>query len=109
LCFDARDESVNKFDTATVRQLTEASQVLARQEGLQGLIACSGKPAFIVGADIMEFGAQFQKPEEDIVAYLHKAYTAFNAIEDLPFPTVTAIGGLALGGGLEMCLATDYR
>lgn len=109
LCFDARDESVNKFDTATVRQLTEASQVLARQEGLQGLIVCSGKPAFIVGADIMEFGAQFQKPEEAIVAYLHKAYTAFNAIEDLPFPTVTAIGGLALGGGLEMCLATDYR
>ncbi|HCW90137.1 MAG TPA: fatty acid oxidation complex subunit alpha FadB, partial [Marinobacter sp.] len=30
-------------------------------------------------------------------------------IEDLPFPTVTCINGIALGGGFEMCLATDYR
>jgi 3-hydroxyacyl-CoA dehydrogenase/enoyl-CoA hydratase/3-hydroxybutyryl-CoA epimerase/enoyl-CoA isomerase len=33
----------------------------------------------------------------------------FNTIEDLPFPTVTCINGIALGGGFEMCLATDYR
>jgi len=33
----------------------------------------------------------------------------FSAIEDLPFPSVTAINGFALGGGMEMCLSTDYR
>ncbi|KZZ19389.1 multifunctional fatty acid oxidation complex subunit alpha, partial [Oleiphilus sp. HI0081] len=32
-----------------------------------------------------------------------------SAIEDLPFPSVTAINGIALGGGFEMCLSTDYR
>ena len=38
-----------------------------------------------------------------------EANEVFNAIEDLPFPTVTAINGIALGGGFEMCLSTDYR
>ena len=33
----------------------------------------------------------------------------FNAFEDLPVPTVAAINGIALGGGLEMTLVCDYR
>ena len=33
----------------------------------------------------------------------------FSDIEDLPFPTITAINGLALGGGCEMALSTDFR
>src|SRR5690606_22964220 len=33
----------------------------------------------------------------------------FNEIEDLPYPSVTAINGFALGGGLEVCLSTDFR
>jgi len=38
-----------------------------------------------------------------------KANRIFSSIEDLPFPTVTAINGQALGGGFEMCLSTDFR
>lgn len=38
-----------------------------------------------------------------------KVHDIFNAIEDLPFPTVTAINGLALGGGCEVLLTTDFR
>jgi 3-hydroxyacyl-CoA dehydrogenase/enoyl-CoA hydratase/3-hydroxybutyryl-CoA epimerase/enoyl-CoA isomerase len=109
LCFAAQDESVNKFDRATLAELAEASQALANATGIDGLLVTSDKPAFIVGADIMEFGEEFQKPEAEIVDFVGKAVAVFNTVEDLPFPSVTAINGLALGGGLEMGLATDYR
>ncbi|MGH8455039.1 MAG: fatty acid oxidation complex subunit alpha FadB, partial [Nevskiales bacterium] len=64
---------------------------------------------FIVGADITEFGKNFESTEEEIAKWAYEANQSFNGIEDLPFPSVTAINGIALGGGFEMCLATDYR
>ena len=41
-----------------------------------------------------------------LLATFHKI---MSTIEDFPFPTVVAINGFALGGGLEVCLACDYR
>jgi 3-hydroxyacyl-CoA dehydrogenase/enoyl-CoA hydratase/3-hydroxybutyryl-CoA epimerase/enoyl-CoA isomerase len=109
LCFDRQDAPVNKFDRQTLAELAEAAKALADDASIKGLIVTSGKDGFIVGADIHEFGAIFAQPEEQIVQWLHEANLVFSAIEDLPFPSVTAINGIALGGGLEMCLSTDYR
>jgi len=82
---------------------------LQRQKGVKGLLLCSAKKSFFVGADIGEFGALFQSPEADIIEALLEIDALFSSIEDLPFPTVVAINGEALGGGLEVCLACDYR
>ncbi|WP_420426903.1 fatty acid oxidation complex subunit alpha FadB [Algiphilus sp.] len=109
LCFDRKDESVNKFDQQTVGELGEVAALLGKESGLKGLVVTSAKDGFIVGADITEFGANFAKSEEEIVDWALQANQIFNAIEDLPFPSVTAINGIALGGGFEMCMATDYR
>src|SRR3546814_5605516 len=76
---------------------------------IKGLLVTSGKDVFIVGADITEFGASFQRPEDEIAAWTFESNKVFSAIEDLPFPSVTAINGIALGGGFEMALSTDYR
>ena len=108
LCFDAAEESVNKFDEATVAELGEAAKAVAGS-GAKGLLVTSAKPAFIVGADIMEFGARFKLPDDEFAAGVAESLAVFNAIEDLDMPSVTAINGMALGGGLEMCLSTDYR
>lgn len=109
LKFDATDDGVNKFDSATVRELGEAARALADQDGLQGLLVTSGKPMFIVGADITEFGEMFKQSDEDLINGMLESNGIFNAIEDLGVPSVTAINGMALGGGFEMCLASDYR
>jgi len=107
--FDLKDSSVNKFNQATIKELEEAVTALQRQDGVNGLLLTSAKKSFFVGADITEFGALFQSPESDIVAALLEIDTLFSSIEDLPYPTVVAINGEALGGGLEICLACDYR
>ena len=109
LCFDRQGESINKLDRRTLDELAECAKLLAGNDSLKGLVVTSGKGVFIVGADIMEFGATFAQPEEQISAWGLQANAIFSAIEDLPFPSVTAINGICLGGGTEMSLSTDYR
>ncbi|WP_020650109.1 fatty acid oxidation complex subunit alpha FadB [Solimonas variicoloris] len=109
LRFDRQGDAINKFDARTVKELGEAGEALKKDGSIKGLIVTSGKDSFIVGADITEFGANFQKSEEEIAGWAYEANKVFSAIEDLPYPTVTAINGLALGGGFEMALSTDYR
>ena len=69
----------------------------------------SAKGQFIVGADITEFGEAFKQSDEQLGEWLAYCNKIFSDIEDLPFPTITAINGLALGGGCEMALSTDFR
>lgn len=109
LCFDRQGDAINKFDARTVSELGEAAAALRGQRELKGLLVTSAKDVFIVGADITEFGKNFASSEEDIAKWAFEANQVFSAIEDLPFPTVTAINGFALGGGMEMALSTDYR
>ena len=65
----------------------------------------TGKPfVFCVGADIDEFG-RIEDPREGIRA----GHELFARIRALPFPTVAAINGACLGGGLELALHCDAR
>ena len=108
LVFDLEGSSVNKFNQQALRELQEAAEVL-KSADIKGVIFSSAKPTFIVGADITEFTAMFEQGEEQIHNWLVEANKVFTDIEDLPVPTVTAINGIALGGGFEMAVSTDFR
>ena len=109
LRFDLQGESVNKFNRATVEDLKAATDAIKAHNDIKGVVVTSGKPVFIVGADITEFGDNFAQGEAAIADWLGPVNAVFSGFEDLPVPTVAAINGIALGGGFEMCLVCDYR
>ncbi|WP_166838237.1 fatty acid oxidation complex subunit alpha FadB [Rheinheimera pleomorphica] len=101
--------SVNKFDQQTLTDCKTALDLLHADSALKGVIFCSEKDAFIVGADITEFLSTFQRPESELIPWIKQASDIFDLAEDLPVPTVVAIKGFALGGGCEWSLTSDYR
>lgn len=109
LRFERGEEAVNKLDTLTFDELRRALDIIAATPAIKGILITSAKDSFIVGADIFEFTRIFKLPEQDITAFVSSNSRVITAISDLPVPSVVAINGLALGGGLELALAADYR
>jgi 3-hydroxyacyl-CoA dehydrogenase / enoyl-CoA hydratase / 3-hydroxybutyryl-CoA epimerase len=106
LTFDKPGASANALSRAAMEELNER---LAEVERLQpaGLVIASAKSGFIAGADVSEFG-QVRSPEEAVPS-IRDAHGVLARLERLPCPTVAAINGYCLGGGLELALACRHR
>ena len=96
--------------TTLGRSAFESAVVLLEQleHGGWAAMVVTGKPfVFCVGADIDEFTQM--RSVEDAVEGTRAGHALFGRIRALPFPTVAAINGACLGGGLELALHCDAR
>ena len=108
LTFDLPGEKVNKLTTAVMEELDRLLDELRADSRIKALVIRSGKPdSFIAGADIAEI--RDITSEEEGTALSRKGQSVFRKIEDLPFPTVAAVSGACLGGGLELALSCSHR
>lgn len=101
-------EAVNTINDEVLEELNVILQDVEKQSDAIGLVIYSAKDkGFIAGADVNAF-SKFKTPEQ-AVDFLRKGQTVFSRLEALSIPTIAAIHGFCMGGGLELALACDYR
>lgn len=110
LTFDQPGGRANILSAALWSEFEAAIDSLAGRTGLQGLVLASAKPGiFIAGADLKLFLNLPGPNDPTCLALIEHGLRVLAKLEALPVPTCAAIDGAALGGGLEVALACDYR
>jgi 3-hydroxyacyl-CoA dehydrogenase / enoyl-CoA hydratase / 3-hydroxybutyryl-CoA epimerase len=108
LTFDTPGRPVNTFDVGVVPELERWLDVLESRRDLDGVVVRSGKAGnFLSGADLEELGGLEEAAQAE--HWLARVQLALRRLAGLEAPTVAAIDGAALGGGLELALACTYR
>ncbi|KGP91876.1 enoyl-CoA hydratase [Pontibacillus chungwhensis BH030062] len=103
----SRPEALNCFNFATLQELGEVVETLHVHPGVRCVIFTgAGDKAFSAGADLKE---RKTLTESEVRRNVKKIGDVFQAIADLPQPTIAAVNGYAFGGGFELMLACDFR
>ncbi|REK35599.1 MAG: fatty acid oxidation complex subunit alpha FadJ, partial [Actinobacteria bacterium] len=106
LWFDIPDSKVNVLRPDVEDDLSRALDEL-EADPPAALVIASAKEEFCVGADVNVLNEI--ETSDELAELSRQGQAVMNRIESLPFPTVAAISGNCLGGGLELALACDRR
>lgn len=102
-----RPERLNTINREMIDALGAQFTALERDEQVRAVILIgSGERAFCAGADVNQFPSMTPLGAEELMRY---GQVVFQQIDNCPKPVIAAVNGYALGGGLELALACDFR
>lgn len=101
-----RNPPVNAFTAEFSRALNAATEQL-QHSAARAIVLASDQKHFCAGGDIRRFESLHTR--EQALAFVTDVQALLDRVAALPAPVIAAIGGSALGGGLELALACDIR
>ena len=105
-----RPEAMNALNEVVVEQLGNALDSLNSREDIKTIVLDGAGKAFVAGADVKFFVDKIQADSfPDIYEFTARGHEVLNKLENSNKTTIALTTGLALGGGLELALACDYR
>jgi enoyl-CoA hydratase len=102
----ANPERRNVLDIAMATALRESAEAIGRDTEVRCVVLTGSETTFAAGADINEI--QSASAEENL-DYNRQLRAAVNSVATLAVPSIAAINGHAIGGGLELALACTLR
>ncbi|XP_040511485.1 methylglutaconyl-CoA hydratase, mitochondrial isoform X2 [Gallus gallus] len=102
-----RSHAKNALNKNLLKMMSKAVDALKSDKKVRTVIFRSEVPGiFCAGADLKE---RAKMHSSEVGSFVSKARATINEMANLPVPTIAAIDGIALGGGLELALACDIR
>ncbi len=102
-------QNLNAMDEKMATEFRAAVESLRSDSSLRRLVLCGEGRAFSAGGNISMLREKVAKPYEQNVSEMMGFYESFLSIRHIPVPTIAALHGHAIGAGLCLALACDFR